>query len=362
MTHHYLADGIECEPHYGTGFLVEFPTGDGRLGLVTNRHLADLTFREDEPENEGTVLKSALVQWWQSKNLRCEHTITQPEPLYHPDPLIDVAIIPIVPKNDAPPIAVAEYFGDLAKFIATNSSIEITLEHAISWANLLECEMLWPQLEPGVLVAFPGYPLWYDRLQIRPVMRSGLIASDPQTDYRSGEGDPTRKDSSHQVLFDAFSTNGSSGSPVFASQRGMPPIKFLVPNGGGRTAVESEFGTRNYYRSFLIGINASHYNDSGIPRPNEHVGLSRLHKLSVIMDILRQNQAPHTSDARRMEIRIRIPDEMRRNPSKAVRDKQILILHQEGKTQRAIATEVGCSPSTVGRVLNRSGANNSKQV
>jgi hypothetical protein len=355
-THHFLADDTHCTDLEGTGFLVEFPTGDNRLGLVTNRHLADAVFY-NELENPGSVIRSIKLQWWQSKELRCEHTINEPTPFYHSDPLIDVAVVPIGSKPAAPLEATGEYYGDMAKFIAENSPTQITLNHAISWEMLLECEKSWPQLQPGEFVVFPGYPIWYDQLQIRPVMRSGLLASDPQTDYRSGKGKPTKDDSSHQVLFDAFSTTGNSGSPVYVAQRGMPPIDILMPTGDGNTAAQAQLRSKNYHRSFLIGINASHYNETGIPQHNEHAGLSRMHKLSVIMDILRANQAPHGPDSRHMSLSIRIPDESKSKVATAIRNQSIMALRQEGKSMRAIAAEVGCSASTVGKVIKQHASN-----
>jgi hypothetical protein len=356
-THHFPDDGTECSPPFkGTGFLVQFPTIDSRLGLVTNRHLTDASFY-DADGYRGTTIKSVKVQWWQSKVLRLEHTINDPKPLYHSDPLIDVAVVPIMSKPGAPINITGELYDDVDKFVADNSDSGLVFNHAISWANLLDCERLWPQLEPGEFVAFPGYPIWYDRLQIRPVMRSGVIASDPQTDYRSTEGEPTKRDSSHQVLFDAYSTSGNSGSPVYVTQRSLPPIDFAVPNGDGGTAVQAQLGFKGYHRSFLIGINASHYNDSGILRHNEHAGLSRMHKLSVIMDILRANQAPHGPESLIISVAIPVPAGSKGEPEAKVarinRDESIMALRREGKSLRAIATEVGCSATTVGRVIKR---------
>lgn len=286
-THYFPADGTVCTPVEGTGFLVQFPTGDGRLALVTNRHIAESAFLNEE--DKGSVIKSAKVQWWQTRHLRCEHVINDPVPLYHSDPLIDIAVIPLNYSAEEPLEATGEYYGDVDKFKANNRET-ITLEHAVRWEDLLQSEALWPQLEPGEFVVFPGYPEWHDKLQIRPVMRSGLIASDPQTDYRSEPGEPTRFDNSHQVLFDAFSTKGNSGSPVYVAQRSIPPTPVVVPTDDGNTAVQGHFLFPNHHPSFLIGINATHYNATGIPRPNEHAGLSRFHKVSAIMDILRANQ------------------------------------------------------------------------
>lgn len=303
ITHHYASDGLECAPFEGTGFLVEFPSPDNRMGLVTNRHLTDAPFY-NEVEYKGATIKSVAVQWWQSKDLRLEHTITNPRPLYHSDPLIDVAVIPMVSKSGAPIEIVGEFYGDVEKFVSEADPDRLMLNHALSWDYLLECEKLWPQIEPGEFVTFPGYPIWYDRLQTRPVLRSGVIASDPQTNYRFDKGEPTKKDGSHQVLFDAFSTSGNSGSPVYVAQRGMPPIDVHFPVADGKTLSRGKFAFEPYHRSFLIGINAAHYNDTGISRPNEHAGLSRMHKLSVLMDILRANKGLHNPDARRINVRI----------------------------------------------------------
>ncbi len=356
-THHFPDDGTECSPPFkGTGFLVQFPTDDSRLGLVTNRHLTDAIFY-DEEEYQGTTIKSVKVQWWQSKVLRLEHTITDPQPLYHSDPLIDVAVVPIMSKPGAPIKITGELYDDVGKFVADNSGGGLVFNHAISWEMLLECERLWPQLQPGEFVVFPGYPIWYDRLQIRPVMRSGLIASDPQTNYRSTEGEPTKEDCDYQVLFDAYSTSGNSGSPVYVAQSGMAPMDFLIPTGDGKTAVQAQIGSQNFHRSFLIGINASHYNDTGILRHNEHAGLSRMHKLSVIMDILRANQAPHGPESLIINVAIPAPagskGEAEAKLARINRDESIMALRREGKSLRAIATEVGCSATTVGRVIKQ---------
>lgn len=226
-----------------------------------------------------------------------------------------------------------------------------------SWEQLEECESLWPQIGPGEFVTFPGYPIWHDKSQKRPVMRSGLIASDPQTDYRSDVGEMTRIDSSHQVLFDAFSTSGNSGSPVFVAQRGLPPIDIHVPIGDSDAYIQGQIAQRDYHRSFLIGINASHYNATGIPRPNEHAGLSRMHKLSVIMDILRANTSPHGDEVRLSTIATRIPDELVGKAAKITRNEKMLALRREGKSLRAIAAEMGCSASTVGRVIRQLASN-----
>lgn len=333
ITHHYADIDHECKPGFGTGFLVGFPSPDNRLGLVTNRHLTDLPW---QGKYEGTTIKLVKLEWWQSNELRLEHTITDAAPRYHDDPSIDIAVIPVASKPNAPIEITATFYGDVAKWIAEADTDTLMFKHALSWEYLMECETLWPQLQPGEFVSFPGYPIWYDRLQIRPVLRSGVLASDPQTDYRLYEGDPKPGDGNQQVLFDAFSTSGNSGSPVYVAQQGLPAFS-------------------NYRRSFLIGINMGHYDDPESERPKDHAGLSRMHKLSAILDILRANEAPYDPNANRITVRLPAPEEAKAKARAevAVRDKTIVALRREGKSLRTIAAQVGCSASTVSRVISR---------
>jgi hypothetical protein len=129
-----------------------------------------------------------------------------------------------------------------------------------------------------------------------------MISSDPQTDYRWGEGEPTKRDGNRQVLFDAFSTSGNSGSPVFVAQRGIAPLPIKLKTSPDDSAPR-ELGslvTEPFHEAFLVGINAGHFEG----REKDHAGLSRLHKLSAIMDVLRANTLPSTGESR---ARILIP-------------------------------------------------------
>lgn len=88
-------------------------------------------------------------------------------------------------------------------------------------------------------VAIIGFPIVYDHKHNMPILRSGVISSDPRLDY-SFNG----KDNGHVLAYEAFSTSGASGSPVFTVQKGFKlqaPLK--APDG--------------FYRPVkLIGINA----------------------------------------------------------------------------------------------------------
>jgi hypothetical protein len=365
MNHFYEPNDHRYQIH-GTGFLTQFPSGDPRIALVTNRHLADVPWAK--PKYAGTVLESVELEMWQSENFRLHLKISDVEPLFHEDDSIDISVLPIGPAFDTATTAVTIY-DSIDKLIPNPNTPAIFFNHAMTWDYLLKCENLWSEVRPGELVAFPGYPTWFDKLQTRPVFRSGMIASDPKREYRQREGETTNLDGNQQILFDAFSTSGNSGSPVFVAQRGLPPLdlqmKLSADDAAPKQAAKLEF--KPYHQSFLIGINAGHFNDTDSERANDHAGLSRMFKLSAIMEILRTNTLP--SDAV-PQASILIPkdgvdayggfpadyfsQEPESSPDDAdSRDRSILALRSEGKPLRTIAAEVGCSTSTVSRVIKR---------
>lgn len=292
---HYYEPGDQHSQVKGTGFIAQFPTGDPRLALVTNRHLVDIPWAE--PTREGAILESVELEMWATDKFRLKLHAKDVKPLFHEDESIDVSVVPIGPAFDTATTFLTIY-DSIDKLIPDPNAIGILFKHAMSWGYLEKCEKLWPELKPGEFVAFPGYPKWFDKLETRPVFRSGMIASDPQREYRQREGETTNLDGNQQVLFDAFSTSGNSGSPVFVAQRGIPPfdlkLKASPDDSSPKTTAKLQF--TGYHQSFLIGINAGHFNDTDSERPNDHAGLSRMHKLSAIMEILRANRVPNDTE------------------------------------------------------------------
>ncbi len=131
--------------------------------------------------------------------------------------------------------------------------------------NLLADDDYFQLLKTGDLVAMPGFPDWYDQSQGRPILRSGTLASDPEENY-AGPGQaigPRRR------LVEAFSSGGSSGSPVFALSAG---IRFT-----GDVVVDNMRPER------LIGINAGHINAGG---NGLHSGLSYMFTSVAIRELI----------------------------------------------------------------------------
>jgi len=144
----------------------------------------------------------------------------------------------------------------------------LTIDYHIKRIELASKEVLEAEVLPCDLVAFPGYPEWHDQSEGRPIMRTGTIASDPRYNYSWG------KISGECIAYEAFSYGGSSGSPVFALQKGFPVGDGLT---GG-----------SYRKVYLIGVNAGHLNDtkSGF---NLHSGISYMYKSTVILELIQQH-------------------------------------------------------------------------
>jgi hypothetical protein len=142
-------------------------------------------------------------------------------------------------------------------------------QHFLPWDFLVEAEDNWYAVDVGEMTFFPGFPTWYDKIQRRPVMRSGVIMSDPQRNIRVFEDGSRPGDGNQQMLFEAFSTDGNSGSPVCVAQR-VPLL--------GKT------NTGQPHPLMFAGINAGHLDDA----QNKHVGVSRMHKAHVVLDVLRK--------------------------------------------------------------------------
>src|SRR5947199_8976750 len=116
-------------------------------------------------------------------------------------------------------------------------------------------------------IAFPGYPAFFDHNGDRPIMRVGAISSDPASDYR-----PDYNSIGRRIAYEAFSTEGSSGSPVFALPKGLQ-LGPGLSGPGHRTAM-------------LIGINSGHVLGRDERIGQIHSGLSYCFKSTSILECI----------------------------------------------------------------------------
>ena len=251
ITTEFASEFNEPKTGYGTGFWVM--TNQSQLALVTNRHVVD-------PEYAG--LKN---QGYQLKRLVVSGKCNVP-PSELPDINVTFEVV-------APNVHYSEvYQNDIACIVDPQvqvkgeiSSYAAKIDFFVPITLLATAKDYESQFSVCDFVAFPGFPEWYDKLQQRPILRSGTIASDPRYDYSDV---PEYK--GECVAYEAFSYGGSSGSPVFAVQKGPKPGPGISFPG--------------FRELKLLGINAGHLNVGSTNQ--QHSGISYLYKSSAILDIL----------------------------------------------------------------------------
>ena len=232
----------------GTGFFVR--NRYGKQCLVTNRHVVDIAF--NCPRYQGFKLRNVYVSGkrldkaTELPDVDERSEIVKPNLRYSSIPQNDIVcmIDPTIRMAAGQPAMTIDFFLD-HDLLADDSDFE---------RRISVCDF----------VAFPGYPEWHDKQQRRPILRTGSVSSDPRYDYHDLDGNYIGQ----CIAYEAFSSGGSSGSPVFALQIGIKPgqgISFPA------------------YRPLkLIGINAGHLPAKDIP----HSGISIMYKSSAILDII----------------------------------------------------------------------------
>jgi len=244
----------------GTGFLIK--RRDGVFCLITNKHVVDgewlkakdftsyryhklsklkMTLKTDDSDGKPTITSEWFMQDWKDllfpKNA-ADDVACFPNPLLEDNGADDGA--------DDGTFNVGKYFFNEG-FLATDVFFEKEFQI---------CDFL----------AFPGYPRWHDETEDRPILRVGTLASDPRFNYSSGSA------VGNCLAYEAFSTGGSSGSPVLSMQKGL----------GGNMGIT----TRSYRPPCLVGINAGHIEGDGY----QHSLISYFYKSTVILQLLRASE------------------------------------------------------------------------
>lgn len=229
----------------GTGFFIK---KDDELFLITNRHVVE-PWTADKELKRHTITEFLLESFesFDTSGLPCglatSSILNWTDFRFHPNEANDIACL----KN--PKI-----------------KMEATINVPIPFELLATTEWLNKKLVVCDTIAYPSYPAWYDKRNNTPIFRMGTIASDPRLDYSCNPDESL----SALIAYEGFSSSGSSGSPVFATQRGFPI-------GDGLTAPE------DFFRELkVIGINAGHF----LVNEKNHSGISYLYKSSAILDII----------------------------------------------------------------------------
>lgn len=240
----------------GTGFFV---TKGKNMYLITNRHMIDITY-DEKRRNDYDGYSLAMIEFDTRVFVEGENKVLSKEYIMHSfkykfaqDKEDDIACL----------------YGILVKGSETPQPVRIPYD------MLATSDYINQKLSVCDFVAFVGFPDGViDMHNNMPVLRSGVISSDPRLDYNClAEFD------GHVIAYEAFSTGGASGSPVFALQKG-----FLV-----KGVLEASEG---FYREpKLIGINAANIikpikvnNEKDIVK--EHQQISIMYKSNYIAALI----------------------------------------------------------------------------
>jgi hypothetical protein len=240
-----FADDIGNHRTYsGTGFFVT--NSRSQVCFVTNRHVLDLAYVDPQ------CAKFALTSLQLSGKAPAGDDKS---------PVVDqsIEIISLNVKFST------TYENDVACVVepSVRGTPSSHVEWFIPYGLLAKAADFQSKLSICDFLAFPGFPPWYDHIGDRPILRTGTVASDPRFEYSW-----TDSFKGQCLAYEAFSFGGSSGSPVFAVQKGPKPGAGISFSG--------------FRELMMIGINAGH-----LPAENRgHSGISYLYKSSAIVDLI----------------------------------------------------------------------------
>jgi hypothetical protein len=242
VVEHTSASGDSTTIH-GTAFYVK---RNDDLFLITNRHNVDAVMKDVKYAGyKPTGIQ--LSGYFDGEHLVADLAYQEIQIGFPSNPNEDVAAINVT--------TVQFHVNKIANMSANYIDVS-KLSKASDLSRLDICDM----------VALPGYPDFYDRNGNRPIVRMGTIASDPDSDYCD-----LGMESARRIAYEAFSSAGSSGSPVFALAKGFRTGSGL--SGG-------------YFRDLhLIGVNAGHLRGRD-DMNSSHAGISYCFKSACIIDAI----------------------------------------------------------------------------
>ena len=231
---------------HGSGFWIR---NDDDLFFATNRHVIDIEYKDKKYQNHDYKLSSVNILTLDENSSRSGmQQVVQATILMHEDPGVDIVLLKGLHVRNPHGIVVQP------------ANLEV-----IADSYFLQNELEW-----GTQVSFSSFQPWRDTQTERPILRTGILASDPAHPFFS---DKIPRTSIH--LLEAFSFGGSSGSPVFANARG-------IQTGGGLSG-------GNFRPAKIIGIMAGHilneYSESGAP-DKIHTGLSYCHRSDLLLSMV----------------------------------------------------------------------------
>ena len=235
---------------HGSGFWVR---NGNDLVFATNRHVIDIEYNDSKYQRHDYVLSSVEILTFGADGQPGRQRVVEAVVFTHENPQIDIALLQVS-----------------AVINPDNVRVEPANVDVIADTRFLEVELEW-----GAQVSFSSFQPWRDTQTERPIVRVGVLASDPAYPFIS-----TKIGRAHVHLLEAFSFAGSSGSPVFANAKGIELGQGLTGGGGFRPAR-------------IIGMMTGHLpnEESATGAPHRtHTGLSFCHRSDVLLAMVRGSE------------------------------------------------------------------------
>ena len=231
---------------HGSGFWVQ--NGEDLL-FVTNRHMIDLDYKDAKYKGLGYRFSSAKIVSFDSSGQAGRLRLIDADILTHESTDVDLALMRVRVADNPDRIKVV------------SASVDV-----IADANFIESQLEW-----GAQVSFSSFQPWRDTQAERPIVPSGILASDPAQPFVSAK---IPQPCVH--LIEAFSFTGSSGSRVFANARGIQTDSSTISGGGFRPAR-------------IIGVMTGHLlnddSNAGVPY-KAHTGLCFCHRSDLLLSMV----------------------------------------------------------------------------
>lgn len=240
------------KPTYGSGFWIDSKQD---LFFATNRHVIDIEYKDEKYQGHDYRLSSLnILTLDENRSRPGRQEVAQAIISIHENPRIDIALLQVLP-------------------VRTPDHVKVK---PVGLGLIADSHFLQNDLEWGAQVSFSSFQPWRDTRTERPILRTGILASDPAHPFVLDQG-KIKRDRVH--LIEAFSFGGSSGSPVFANARG---IQTGVGISGG-----------DFRPAKIVGVMAGHLlnNDSGAGGPAQiHTGLSYCHCSDLLLSMVRGSE------------------------------------------------------------------------
>ena len=242
-------NGAETKTDSGSGFWVV--NEDGSAVFITNRHVVDMAYRDKKYVGQGYRIAGLTI---------LTHS-TDPcnrEVLVNSDGDIDIRVH-------------TSYCVDIAILIPNQSDRRMLPSSAFQLKFLAD-QLYFESLPWGAQITFTSFQEFQDKITLKPILRTGVISSDPQDDYSSDFID--RKSA---LLLEALSFSGSSGSPILANAYGISL---------NQSHSSWDIG---YRKVKVIGIMSGHFREEDkVDQKFRHAGLSYCHKSTLLLEMLSQ--------------------------------------------------------------------------